>query len=300
MIIRVGTRDSRLALEQAHIVIKKLQIHFPNIVFEIIKIRTTGDILHYLPLTQIGGKALFLKEIEEALLNNDIDIAVHSMKDVPSLLPNGLIIDSILAREEPRDALVSVEYNSLDELPTGALVGTCSSRRKALLLSKRPDLNIVEIRGNIDTRIKKLKTKQIDAIILAAAGLKRLNLLFEIKHIFSIEEFLPAIAQGAIGIERRTDDKKIAAMITTVNDYETSICIRAERAFLEKIGGDCQTPVAAYASIIDNTIKLTALFATPDGRNIFSSTQIRPLQEPEILGNLVALDIINQKNNFNT
>ncbi len=273
MKIRVGTRGSQLALTQTKLVIQEIRKHYPETEFEIVKIKTTGDTLYDKNLALIGGKGLFLKEIEEQLLASNIDLAVHSMKDVPAALPDGLIIDSILAREDVRDAFVSEKYNNLSELPHNALVGTSSSRRKAAVLFIRPDLNVINFRGNIITRLEKLKRNEVDATILAFAGLKRLEMEGAAKYIFPLHEMLPAIAQGAIGIERRVNDEKIAKILAKINHQKTFICITAERSFLYHLSGDCTTPLSALTSLNGNCLTLKAQLAAIDGSKIYTSIQ---------------------------
>jgi hydroxymethylbilane synthase len=295
MKIRVGTRGSQLALAQTHIVINEIRKFHPNLDFEIVNIKTSGDIFYDKNLALIGGKGLFLKEIEEQLISNDIDIAVHSMKDVPAILPEGLIIDTVLIKEDPRDCFISEQYKSFKELPFKAKVGTSSARRKALLLNKRSDLEIINFRGNVTTRIAKIKRGDADATILAYAGLKRLGIEKIAKNIFSIDEMLPAIAQGAIGIERRINDQRIANLLHPINHQDTYVCIVAERSFLLHMTGDCTTPLAALASTNGNHITLKAQLIHPEGKHIYSSTQIGTQDQAFELGKLAAEEINYQK-----
>ncbi len=262
--VLIGSRGSKLALWQAEWVSSEIRKLRPDIEVSIIKIKTTGDKILDVPLAKVGGKGLFVKEIEEALLRKEVDLAVHSMKDVPTDLPSGLHLAAICRREDPRDAFLSqvikteghgvekniFRYNRLDELPEGAVVGTSSLRRSCQLLNIRPDLKIVQLRGNLDTRLRKLDEGQFDAIILAAAGVKRLGLEKRISSIIPLEVSLPAIGQGAIGIECRVDDEFINNLLAPLNDYETSICIRAERGLLRRLEGGCQVPIAAHARLI--------------------------------------------------
>jgi hydroxymethylbilane synthase len=254
--IIIGTRGSKLALYQAEWVKSELQRLSPEIEVSLNKIKTTGDMILDVPLAQVGGKGLFVKEIEEAILRNDVDIAVHSMKDVPTDFPPGLHLSAICKREDPRDAFVSQIQNSkfkiqnFKGLPHGATVGTSSLRRSCQLSHLRPDLNIVQLRGNLDTRLRKLDEGQFDAIILAAAGIKRLGLQDRITEILPFKVSLPAIGQGAIGIECRINDEIINEIVGVLDHEETSIAVRAERAFLKRLEGGCQVPIAAYARII--------------------------------------------------
>jgi hydroxymethylbilane synthase len=271
--ISIGTRGSKLALWQAEWVKAELQKVTPGLQIDLIKIKTTGDRILDVPLANIGGKGLFVKEIEEALLRGDADLAVHSMKDVPTDFPTGLHLAAICKREDPRDALLvrqkaegrkqsnsplppftkrgrrGINNSLLYDLPRGATVGTSSLRRSCQLLHRRPDLKVVQLRGNLDTRIRKLNEGQFDAVILAVAGIKRLGLSKRITEILSPEISLPAIGQGAIGIECRVEDELINTIVNLLNHTETAICVRAERAFLKRLGGGCQVPIAAYARI---------------------------------------------------
>ena len=263
----IGTRGSKLAIWQAEWVKSELLKLNPNLTVELNKIKTTGDKILDVPLAKVGGKGLFVKEIEEALLRGEADLAVHSMKDVPTDFPNGLHLAVICKREDPRDAFIAPIQNSkfkiqnFKSLPKGATVGTSSLRRSCQLLSIRPDLKIEQLRGNLDTRLRKLDEGQFDAIILAAAGVKRLGWANRITEIIEPEISLPAIGQGAIGIECRTDDEFINKLIFPLNHPETSVCVRAERACLKKLEGGCQVPIAAHARLISN--QLSALSSQP-------------------------------------
>lgn len=294
MKIRVGTRGSQLALTQTELVIEALKKHQPDLEFEIVTIKTTGDTLYNQNLALIGGKGLFLKEIEEYLIAGNIDIAVHSMKDVPAILPEKLVIDSVLPREDARDAFISTKYNTLSELYPGAVVGTASARRKAAILNLRPDLKVVLFRGNVLTRLNKLEKGEVDATILAYSGLKRLNIQHVAKHIFSYEEILPAIAQGAIGIERRKDDEKIAHIVSQINHSPTFTCIKAERSFLYHLSGDCTSPIAAYATLDNNQLTLSARFTTLNPYNTYSSIQLGDKNTAEDIGRKAAEEIKNK------
>jgi hydroxymethylbilane synthase len=254
--IIIATRGSKLALWQAEWVKAELERRNPDIRIELKKIKTTGDKILDVPLAKVGGKGLFVKEIEEALMRKGADLAVHSMKDVPVDLPEGLHIAAVCKREDPRDALISNVQRStfnvqrFKNLPKGAKVGTSSLRRMCQLLSVRPDLNIAQLRGNLDTRIRKLDEGQFDAIIVAAAGVKRLGLAQRITEILDAGISLPAIGQGAVGIECRVNDKFINKLLEPLNHTETAVCVRAERAFLRKLEGGCQVPIAGHARLV--------------------------------------------------
>ncbi len=251
----IATRGSKLALWQAEWVKAELEKRYSDIRIELKKIKTTGDKILDVPLAKVGGKGLFVKEIEESLLRKDADLAVHSMKDVPVDLPDGLHIAAVCKREDPRDALLTqirnskFEIRNFRDLPNGAKVGTSSLRRACQLLNIRPDLNITQLRGNLDTRIRKLDEGQFDAIIVAAAGVKRLGLSHRITEILGAEISLPAIGQGAVGIECRIKDEVINKMIEPLNHTETAVCVRSERAFLRKLEGGCQVPIAGHARL---------------------------------------------------
>jgi len=254
--VLIGTRGSKLALWQAEWVKSELKRLYPDLKIELSKIKTTGDKILNVPLAKVGGKGLFVKEIEESLLSKEVDIAVHSMKDVPTDLPEGLNIGAICRREDPRDAFLSrisnfkFQISNFKSLPQGAIIGTSSLRRSCQLHNIRPDLHIEGLRGNLDTRLRKLDEGQFDAIILAAAGIKRLGLTDRITEMLPTEISLPAIGQGAIGIECRVDDEFMNNLISLLDNKKTSICVRAERAFLKRLGGGCQVPIAAYARIV--------------------------------------------------
>lgn len=270
--IVLGTRGSKLAIWQAEWIKKKLENAHKGITVELNKIKTTGDKILDVPLAQVGGKGLFVKEIEEAMLRGEIDIAVHSMKDVPTEFPEGLHLAVICEREDPRDALISSEFSSLTDLPRGARVGTSSLRRSCQLLSIRPDLNILSLRGNLDTRLRKLEEGQFDAIILAAAGVKRLGWQDRITEYLSTDISLPAIGQGAIGIECRRDDTEIHRIIETLNHNKSNICVSSERACLKKLEGGCQVPIAAHAELNGEKLIIRGLVGSLDGKTIIKST----------------------------
>ncbi|GKU81464.1 hydroxymethylbilane synthase [Niallia sp. NCCP-28] len=269
--IIVGSRKSKLAITQTNWVIDQLKKLDPSFEFEVKEVVTKGDVILDVTLSKVGGKGLFVKEIEQAMLDKEIDIAVHSMKDMPAVLPKGLIIGCIPQREDHRDALISKNHKSLNELKEGAIVGTSSLRRGSQILSIRPDLQIKWIRGNIDTRLKKLETNDYDAIILAAAGLSRMGWTKDVVTEFLEPEVcLPAVGQGALAIECREDDKEILELLSKFSNEKTTRTVFAERAFLNKMDGGCQVPIAGYATIQENNeVSLTALVASPDGKKIF-------------------------------
>ena len=266
--IRIGTRGSPLALAQAHEVRQRLcEAHglTPQSV-SITVIKTTGDQVLDRPLADIGGKGLFTKEIEDALLAHEIDIAVHSMKDMQTALPEGLILGATLPREDVRDAFVSLQYSSLETVPAGSTIGTSSLRRQAQILNRRPDLKVVGFRGNVQTRLKKLQEGVAVATILAVAGLKRLHLEDRITATIPVDHMLPAVAQGAIGIEIRADDVAAAKAIRPLNDPATALAVAAERAFLARLEGSCRTPIAGLAEIKDGVLSFRGQVLSPDGK----------------------------------
>ncbi len=282
--IRIGTRKSKLALWQANYVADQLKKYFPDLKVELVKIVTKGDKILDVPLAKVGGKGLFVKEIEEAMLRNEIDIAVHSLKDVPTYFPEGLGLVAITEREDPRDAFLSVKYNSIEEMPEGSVLGTSSLRRKAQIMMKRKDIRIEDLRGNVDTRIRKLEEGQYDGIILAYAGLKRLGLENKVKQILSPEYMIPAVAQGFLGIEARLDDEKTREIVSVLNHTESEIRARAERAFLKTLEGGCQVPLAGYAEIIDGKLKITGFVSDLTGDRVFRDSIVGNLEEAESLG----------------
>lgn len=282
MALRIGTRGSPLALVQANEVKRRLIEQDPGLLVEIVVIRTTGDRVRDRPLSEIGGKGLFTKEIEEALLDGGIDLAVHSMKDMPTRLPDGLGITSILPREDPRDALLGAA--SVSALPRSAVVGTSSLRRKALLLHHRPDLRIVGLRGNVDTRLKKLEAGEMDATILAAAGLNRLGFGHLVTAPLGADIMLPAVAQGAVGIEIRLDDAATGARVAAIDHRETHLAVRAERAMLAALDGSCRTPIAGHATLADGVLTLDGMVVKPDGSAAEREMLSGPANNPESLG----------------
>nr|WP_164924902.1 MULTISPECIES: hydroxymethylbilane synthase [Thermodesulfovibrio] len=264
--IVIGSRGSKLAMWQANWVKDKLQTLYPELKVEIEKIKTTGDKILDAPLAKIGGKGLFVKEIEEALLSKRVDLAVHSMKDVPTEIPEGLQISAICEREDPRDAFISKDGVLLNELPQEAVLGTSSLRRTVQLKALRNDLVIKPLRGNVDTRIRKLKDGEFQAIVLAMAGVKRMGVENLVTQAFSEDLMIPAIGQGAIGIETRVDDDFVNELIKPLNHEETAICILAERAFLSVMGGGCQVPLACHARIVNNSLKIVGMIGDPEGK----------------------------------
>jgi hydroxymethylbilane synthase len=269
--LRIGTRGSPLALAQAREVRARLAAAHgwreDDVALEII--RTSGDRIQDRPLSEAGGKGLFTKEIEEALIARKIDLAVHSAKDVPTLLPPGLTLAACLPREDPRDVFISAKARTLDDLPQGAVVGTASLRRQAIVKRVRPDLQIINIRGNVETRLRKLDEGAADAIILALAGLRRLGLADKATSVMSVEEFLPAVGQGAIAIEIRDDDTMTRALLAAIDDADTATALAAERAFLEVLDGSCKTPIAGHAIVNGSTLQFRGLIARPDGSAAF-------------------------------
>lgn len=270
--IIVGSRQSALALTQTNWVIEKLKSFGLPFEFEVKKIVTKGDKILDVTLSKVGGKGLFVKEIEQALLDGEIDMAVHSMKDMPAELPEGLMIGCVPKRVDVRDVLISEDGKTFAELPKASIVGTSSLRRAAQLKAQRPDLVIKPIRGNIDTRIRKLKEEDFSAIILAAAGLERMQWKGEITEFLPVEHSLPAVGQGALGIECRENDAEVRNLLARLHDEATGKAVEAERAFLRTIEGSCQVPVAAYATAEQNTITLTGLVADPDGTTVLKET----------------------------
>lgn len=266
-IFRVGTRGSPLALAQARAVRARLAaaLGFDEDTVELVVIRTSGDIIQDRPLADEGGKGLFTKEIEEALLDRRIDLAVHSAKDMPTLLPGGLMLAACLEREDPRDVFISHKAKTLAELPKGATLGTASLRRQAIVKRARPDLAVKPLRGNVETRLRKLAEGQADATLLALAGLKRLGLERHATHIMSADEFLPAVAQGAIGIEAREDDARVRDALARINHEDTFTAVACERAFLGALDGSCKTPIAGHATVAGDAIAFRGLIARPDG-----------------------------------
>ncbi len=285
-LIRIGTRGSPLALAQAHEVRARLaHAHgLPEEAFEIVVFKTSGDLITDRPLTDVGGKGLFTKEIEIALAAGEVDLAVHSMKDMQAELPDGLTIGAVLEREDPRDAFISLKYDSLEKLPEGAVVGTSSPRRRAEVKRVRPDLEIVDFRGNVETRLRKLADGIADATLLACAGLNRLGLADRITQPIATDVMLPAVAQGAIAIEIKEADARAAGLVAPLNDEHTALCITAERAFLRRLEGSCRTPIAGHAALEAGTITFRGMLSSPDGTTSFATEKRGPAGDATGLG----------------
>jgi hydroxymethylbilane synthase len=284
--LRIGTRGSPLALAQARMV--RAQLAATQGVDEervtLTVIRTTGDVIQDRTLAEAGGKGLFTKEIEEALRAGTIDLAVHSAKDMPTVLPHGLTIAAVLPREDARDVFISRVAKTLQDLKAGAVVGTASLRRQAIVKHLRPDLEVVPIRGNVDTRLRKLDDGLVDATLLALAGLKRLGLTQAATSILSVDEFLPAVGQGIVAIETRIDDRATRTILAAINHEESAIALTAERAFLAVLDGSCRTPIAGHATIADGRLRLRGLIAKPDGSESFTCMREGMIGEAALLG----------------
>jgi hydroxymethylbilane synthase len=294
-VIRIGTRASQLALWQANWVKSELEKKHPGLEVTLTKIKTIGDKILDVPLAMVGGKGLFVKEIEEAMLRGEIDIAVHSMKDVPTIFPLELGLRCITEREDPRDILIlKPGFASFRELPQGARIGTSSLRRKAQLLHLRPDFQMLDIRGNVETRIRKLTDEDLDAVVLAAAGMNRLGFAGQISEFLSTDICLPAIGQGALGLESRLDDAETNAMIDFFNHPPTDYAVRAERAFLRRLEGGCQVPIAAFATVQGDVLSLTGLVASVDGARFLKKKIECPVSEAEKAGKSLADDLLMQ------
>ncbi|MBV2359935.1 hydroxymethylbilane synthase [Thalassococcus sp. CAU 1522] len=292
--LKIGTRGSPLALAQAHETRRRLGAAFdlPNAAFEIVVIKTTGDRILDRPLKEIGGKGLFTREIEEQLLAGDIDIAVHSMKDMPVLQPGGLLLDCYLPREDVRDAFISPDFASIRDLPKGATVGTSSLRRRAQLMNRRRDLTVVEFRGNLQTRLKKLQDGVASCTFLAMAGLNRLGMDDVPKTPIETTDMLPAVAQGAIGIERRADDPRTEAMLDAIHDTPTGHRLAAERAFLAELDGSCETPIAGLAELQGGGLFLRGEILRPDGSAAFSGERQGPISDAAEMGVSLARELL--------
>jgi hydroxymethylbilane synthase len=286
--LRIGTRGSPLACVQTALACRALQDAHPELAepgaLEVVAIRTTGDRVVDRPLAELGGKGLFCKEIEAALLARRIDLAVHSMKDLPTWLPEGLVIGAVLPREDPRDVLIARAPTTIAGLPQDALIGTASVRRRAQLLARRPDLRVVNFRGNVETRLRKLAAGEVDATLLAQAGLKRLGIEPAGAVILAPEVMLPAVGQGAIGIECRADDEGARALLAAIDDPASSACLCAERALLAALDGSCHTPIAGYADLAGGRLCLRALIARPDGSQSLCTARTGAIAEGEALG----------------
>ncbi len=294
--LRIGTRGSPLALAQAHETRDRLATAFglADEAFEIVVIKTTGDKVQDRPLKEIGGKGLFTKEIEEAMTSGAIDIAVHSMKDMPSEQPPGLTLDTYLPREDPRDAFVSLKYESLADLPEGTRVGSSSLRRRAQLLHRFPHLEVVEFRGNVQTRLRKLSEEVASATFLAMAGLNRLDMAHVARSAIATEDMLPAVAQGAIGIERRQDDTRAAEMLIAIHDAHTATLLAAERAFLAGLDGSCETPIGGLAEITGSTLRLRGEVLRPDGSEVINDERVGPAEDGAEIGRAMAAFLLTQ------
>lgn len=293
-IIRIATRKSPLALWQAEHVAERLQRTFPGCRTELIKMTTQGDKILDAPLAKIGGKGLFVKELEQGMLDGLADIAVHSMKDVPVEFPDGLHLAAILSREDPSDAFVSTRYASLQDLPATARIGTSSLRRQCQIKELYPDAEILSLRGNVNTRLAKLDAGEYDAIILASAGLKRLGMAERISQCLDTSVSLPAIGQGAIGIECRTDDTEINDMLSALHDSETGLCVAAERAMNARLNGGCQVPIAGFARMQGEQLFMRGLVGSPDGSVIYRAERTGGPDTAEAIGRTIAEDLLAQ------
>ena len=293
-IIRIATRKSPLALWQAEYVAAELERRFPEISAELVKMVTRGDKILDAPLAKIGGKGLFVKELEQGMLEGTADIAVHSMKDVPVEFPEGLHLAAILKREDPTDAFVANHYASLDDLPADARIGTSSLRRQCQIKERFPQAEILSLRGNVNTRLAKLDAGDYDAIILASAGLIRLGMADRIKQPLDTAISLPAIGQGAIGIECRSGDAEINRILSALHDTETGICVTAERAMNRRLNGGCQVPIAGFAEIKGGELFMRGLVGNPDGSVLYRSERAGSLEQAEAIGQLIAEDLLTQ------
>ncbi|NBH76429.1 hydroxymethylbilane synthase [Rodentibacter pneumotropicus] len=293
-ILKIATRQSPLALWQANFVKERLENIHPTLTVELVPMVTKGDIILDTPLAKIGGKGLFVKELENALLEKRADIAVHSIKDVPMQFPEGLGLSVICKREDPRDAFVSNNYVSFNDLPEGAIVGTSSLRRQCQLKQLRPDLDIRSLRGNVGTRLSKLDNGEYDAIILAAAGLIRLGMKERIASFIDVATSLPAVGQGAVGIECRMDDHLVQKLLAPLADEETTVCVKAERAMNARLQGGCQVPIGGYAVLENNQIRLRALVGELDGSSIIRAEGKSAVEKAEELGVQIAEQLLAQ------
>ncbi|WP_036621221.1 hydroxymethylbilane synthase [Pantoea sp. GM01] len=291
-IFRIATRQSPLALWQAQYVQQRLMAAHPGLQVELLPMVTKGDVILDTPLAKVGGKGLFVKELELAMLEDRADLAVHSMKDVPVDFPQGLGLVTICEREDPRDAFVSNRYHSIDELPQGAVVGTSSLRRQCQISARRPDLVIRSLRGNVGTRLGKLDAGEYDAIILAAAGLKRLGLEDRIRQAMPAEISLPAVGQGAVGIECRVDDAQLITLLQALNHDDTAVCVRAERAMNTRLEGGCQVPIGSFAVLEDDQLWLRGLVGSPDGNQMVVGERRGPRDQAEQMGISLAEELL--------
>ena len=290
----IGTRKSALALWQAEYIKKALECHDPNLSITLEHIVTKGDKILDVPLARIGGKGLFTKELEARLLDGTIDLAVHSLKDVPTDLPDGLCLAAVTARSYVHDALVSNRYDSLDALPARARIGTSSLRRKAQLLAHRPDLTVLDLRGNVDTRLKKLDDGEYDAIILAEAGLRRLGLSQRITQLLPTDTMIPAVGQGALAIETRADDEALKSALSFLCSDDTTAATIAERSFLAAINGSCQVPVGVYGRVNDGQLTRSCIIAAPDGSRVFRHQATGPASGSIAIGQKAARTLLDQ------
>lgn len=288
----LATRKSLLALTQSEWVKSEIEKRCPDVEIELLKVVTRGDRILDVPLAKVGGKGLFVKEIEDALLKKDADLAVHSLKDCPTELPDGLEVSVFPRREDPRDAFISRDGKALSDLPEGARVGTSSLRRLSQLRKIRPDLVIESLRGNLDTRLRKLDEGMYDAIILATAGLNRLGLSHRITMHLDPETMLPAIGQGSLGIEFRSADRRMREILASIHDKDTAVCVRAERAFLLRLEGGCQVPIGAHAVLSGGKINMEGLVADEQGSEVIRRGQTGPVDDPEALGTALADEIL--------
>ena len=292
--LRIATRKSPLALWQANHVREALLARHPQLDVELVTMTTQGDKILDTPLAKVGGKGLFVKELETGILERRADLAVHSMKDVPVDFPAGLGLGAILPREDPRDVMISNTFAALDELPAGARVGTSSLRRQCQLRAQRPDLQVLDLRGNVNTRLQKLDNGDYDAIMLAAAGVKRMGWTERITQALAPEQFLPAIGQGAIGIEIRRNDHRVAELVAELNDDQTAVRVSAERALNAALQGGCQVPIAGYAEISHGVIVLRALVGRPDGSRLIQGVISGRPEDAEELGRVLADDLLSR------
>lgn len=290
--LRIGTRGSALATQQTQIAVDALHAAWPNLSVDVMHIRTTGDRIQDVPLAKIGDKGLFVKEIEEALLDGRIDWAVHSVKDLPSELPNGLSVGTLAARSDPRDALVARHGLNLATLPENAVIGTSSLRRRAQLLHWRPDLAIVPVRGNVDTRLRKLETDGLDGIVVAAAGLVRMGWEGRISDIIPPEISLPAVGQGALGVEMRSDDEEAHTLFQPLTCTATQAAVTAERTFLARLQGGCQVPIAAWATVDDSRLCLRGMISDIDGLTLLQGERWGLVHAPEQVGTVLAEELL--------
>ena len=290
--LRIATRRSNLALWQAEHIKAELESHHPGLNVELVTIKTRGDKILDVPLARVGGKALFVKELEEAMLDDRADIAVHSMKDVPMTFPEGLDLVAICERGAPSDAVISNHYESVDALPEGAVVGTSSLRRQAQLSAYRPDVHIQTLRGNVNTRLSKLDNNQYDAIVLATSGLQRLGFNARIRHQIPPEVCLPAVGQGALGIECRSDDTELIGLLEPLVHQDSQDRVMAERALNTRLDGGCQVPIAAYAELDGDRLHLRGLVASPDGDTVYRVGETAHRSEGRALGRRLAEELL--------